>query len=120
MTVKAHAKWFHVSPCELTSLRKGSTVTPVLALAKAFAHKPSSLSIQVREEPDTSERLISIEHDGTKSGYLYRVVVPDPSEDLKQHPSADGAPGEEVLTTRELPVEFIEELPVHATYEFSE
>jgi hypothetical protein len=120
MTVKAHTQWFHGSPCELTSLLTGPTVTPVQALAKAFSHKPSNVSIQVREDPDAGHRSVSIEHDGIRPGYLYRVVVADPSGDLRQHPGANGAPGEEVLTTRELRLELIEELPVCSAYNFSE
>ena len=120
MTLKAHTEWFHGSPHELTSLRMGSTATPVLALAKAFSHKPSSVAIQVREDTDNRRRLVEIRHDGNKPGYLYRVSVGEPSRDLRQHPGSTGAPGEEVLTTRELEIDFIEELPIRATYEFTE
>ena len=120
MTVKAHTEWFHGSPRKLVSLRAGSTVTPVLALAKAFSHKPDSLEIQVRKNTDSGQRHIEIKHNGTKPGYLYRVVVGEPSRDLKQHPGATGATGEEMLTTRELVLTFIDSLPVRSTYEFTE
>jgi hypothetical protein len=120
MTLKAHTEWFHGSPRELVSLRAGSTVTPVLALAKAFSHKPSSVEIQVREDADSGQRHVVIKHNGTQPGYVYRVAVGEPSRDLRQHPSATGAPGEEVLTTRELALGFIEKLPVRSAYTFSE
>lgn len=120
MTVKPHTEWYHGSPSRLTSLRVGSTVTPVLALAKAFSHKPSRLEVDVREDTDNGRRHIYIEHSGTKTGYLYRVAVSQPSRDLRPHPGSAGAPGEEMLTTRELKLEFMGELPVRPTYEFTE
>jgi hypothetical protein len=120
MTTRAHTEWFHGSPLELTSLRAGSTVTPIPALAKAFAHKPSSLNIQVHEDTDNGKRNIEISHNGTKPGYLYRVAVNKPARDLAPHPGAVGAPGEEVLTTRELALDFVEELSVTSAYKFTE
>ena len=36
----------------------------------------------------------------------------DPARDLTQHPTSLFAPGEEMLATRDLPLEFICELPM--------
>ncbi len=120
MTRKAHTAWFHGSPQRLTVLLAGSTVTPVVTLARAFSHKPTSVGIRVHEDDEKGLRRVVIEHNGTRPGYLYRVLVTDPAADLRQHPGADGAAGEEVLTTRELGLELIEELPVAGSYEFTE
>jgi hypothetical protein len=105
-----YTKWFHGSPLRLEAVAPGSTVTPVRELACVFAHKPSYVSIEVRERD--GEREVAIDHDGARPGYLYRVVVSDPPTDLKQHPTSGFAPGEEMLTTRPLPLELICELPV--------
>lgn len=105
-----HVEWFHGSPLWLEAVAPGSTVTPVRELARAFAHRPSHVSVEVREH--AGERAVVIEHDGTRPGYLYRVVVSDPPTDLKQHPTSGFAPGEEMLTTRALPLELICELAV--------
>ena len=53
-------------------------------------------------------------------GYLYSVSVSAPDTDLRQHPESGFARGEEMLTTRDLPVELIEELPLMSEYVFSE
>ncbi len=120
MTSKRHTDWFHGSPVKLSSLRTGSTVTPVITLARAFSHKPSILEIDVQENTDSGKRNVEIRHDGTKPGYLYRVAVSEPSHDLIQHPDSTGARGEEMLTTRELTLVFIEEVPVKPIYQYSE
>ena len=47
-------------------------------------------------------------------------IVEDPITDLIQHPDSKGAPGEEMLTTHVLPIEFLEEVPLKAAYEYAE
>ena len=115
-----HTEWYHGSPMRLEVLRSGSTVTPIPAYAKAMSHKPSELRVEIRENTDTGERCVTFQHDGTEHGYLHRVLVDDPAGDLEQHPESSGAPGEEVLTTRDLQVEFLEELPACSRYDFIE
>ena len=66
------------------------------------------------------DRREQISHDGTKHGLLYRVIVTDPKADLIQHSDSKGAPGEEMLTTRNLHLEFLEEVPLKEVYEYSE
>jgi len=119
-TLAPHETWYHGSPERLAVLRVGSTVTPVVALAKAFAHKPSNASIQLRDNTETGERCVVISHDGNRAGYLYRVMVADPAGDLEPHPQSTAAAGEEMLTRRELPVTLIEELPLRREYRFDE
>lgn len=120
MTTKPHTEWFHGSPKKLTILHTGSTVTPVRILARAFSHKPEILSIEVNENEDTGKRQYKILHNGTKYGYLHRVLVTHPETDLIQHPDSKGAPGEEMLTTHDLPLEFLEEVPLKKEYDYSE
>lgn len=100
MTTKPHTEWFHGSSKRLVELHSGSTVTLVFILARAFSHKPEFLSIEVSENDDTGKRSFDITHDGTKHGFLYRVIVTDPENDLILNPASKGAQGEEMLTTR--------------------
>ena len=115
-----HTEWYHGSPRRLQILQSGSTVTPVIAYARAMSHKPTELGIQIRENTDAGERRVTFKHNGARHGYLYRVLVDDPSRDVRQHPESSGAAGEEVLTTRDLQLEFLEELPVRSSYDFTQ
>ena len=118
LSERPQVQWFHGSPTRLDVLREGSTVTPVLALAKAFSHKPKNVNIEMRESD--GRRHVMIRHDGTQTGVLYRVLVQNPEKDLQQHPGSTGAKGEEMLATRDLPIEWIEDLPLAQSYEFVE
>ncbi|MCC7146620.1 MAG: hypothetical protein IT443_09255 [Phycisphaeraceae bacterium] len=106
------ARWFHGSDRQFDHLRAGSTVTPIIELARAFAHRPRNVSIQNDEIGNQNLRRVEIVHDGQKDGYLYEIEVPDPSTDLRPHPESTLAPGEEMLTTRELSVTLLESLPL--------
>ncbi len=64
--------WYHGSPTKLSSLRKGSMVTPFVEIAKAFSHKPKLLSM--------SEDMKSVKHNGQIPGLLY-VVAEEVTED---------------------------------------
>ena len=99
-------------------LAAGSTVTPVLALAKALSHKPTNVQIEIRERG--TQRTTVIRHDGSCAGMLYRVLVEDPERDLRQHLGSTGAVGDEMFTTRDIPLELIQHLPLQETYEFTE
>lgn len=120
ITVHAHAEWFHGSPLRLERLRVGSTVTPVRAYAMAMSHKPKRLEVGLTEDSGTGVRRIVFTHDGEQDGLLYRVVVTDPGSELEQHPGSKGALGEEMLTTAELPLEFLQNLPLKLKYEHVE
>ncbi len=50
MTSEAHSEWFHGSPKKLPDLLAGSTVSPVITLARAFSHKPE---IDLIQHPDS-------------------------------------------------------------------
>ena len=120
MTLKPHAGWYHGSPKRLRMLAACSTVTPVMELAKVFAHKPRNVDIRIRDNTETGEHSVIITHDGSLPGFLYKVGVSDPATQLEEHPGSRAAPGEEMLTEVELPLEFLEELPVHQEYSFTE
>jgi len=120
MTLKPHGEWYHGSPKRLETLASGSTVTPVIELAKAFAHKPRRVDIRIRDNTETGEHSVTITHDGSLPGYLYRVAVSDPATQLKQHPGSGAAAGEEMLSEVELPLEFIEQIPVQQEYSLAE
>ncbi|HOS43791.1 MAG TPA: hypothetical protein PK794_08890 [Armatimonadota bacterium] len=102
--------WFHGSPLRLEFVRAGSTVTPIVELARVFSHKPSRVEVNIAERDGV--RTVSLTHTGTQDGYLYRVLVDDPEADLSQHPTSVMAPGEEMLTRRDLPLEFLCALPM--------
>ncbi|MCC7409938.1 MAG: hypothetical protein IT442_17865 [Phycisphaeraceae bacterium] len=112
LRVDPPARWFHGSDQVLDHLRAGSAVTPVLELARAFAHRPRNVSLQVHENSGQNLRRIEIVHDGQKNGYLYEVQVSDAATDLRPHPESTLAPGEEMLTTHELSVTLLESLPL--------
>lgn len=89
--------WFHGSPLKLETLAAGSTVTRCRAVAEAFSHKPTRVSL------DENRRPIAIEHDGTLPGYLYVVDEPVGESDVRPHPHSS-FPGEgwEWITDRPL------------------
>ena len=66
--------WYHGSPERLTVLREGSMVTPFKEVAKAFSHKPSTLSL--------GDNVENVKHNGQLVGYLYVVSETVGPEDL--------------------------------------
>jgi hypothetical protein len=90
--------WYHGSPFELRTIRKGSTITQDRDLARIFSHKPPIVSI----DDDGS-----IKHNGTEPGYLYVIAEDVTADDVYAHPRTTMRPGDEWLTTRELRVRFI-------------
>ena len=97
--VQNSAAWYHGSPCSLTVLSKGSSITQNRKLAKAFSHRPTLVSIS--DEGD-------IRHNGTAPGFLYRIAEDIGPADIRPHPASAMIAGDEWLTNRELPLELIE------------
>lgn len=116
---RTESDWYHGSPLKLSTLSPGSSVTQVKALAMAFSHKPARLAVEITEDDGSGEKRVRIDHDGRKPGYLYRVFVVDPEDDLVANPDYRGSPGEEKLTKMELALELIAEVPLESTYEFT-
>jgi hypothetical protein len=102
-------RWFHGSPLRLEFAASGATVTPIVELAKVFSHKPTRVEYQVEEHD--GQRVVTIDQNGTREGFLYEVVVADPEVDLRHHPRSRMARGEEMLATRDLPLRFLENVP---------
>ena len=95
--------WYHGSPLQLNRLRKGSTITQDRDLARVFSHRPPLVS----ETHDASGSRL-IKHTGESAGCLYQVIDGVSSADVFAHPKTAMEPGQEWLTRRELPLEFIE------------
>jgi hypothetical protein len=91
--------WYHGSQQELTTLCVGSSITQEKAIARAFSHRPSLLSIA-----DDG----SVKHNGVTSGYLYIISEEINQHDVVPHPHPVNATRWEWLTTRELRVQLIE------------
>jgi len=113
-----NSEWFHGSPKGLSSIRSGSTITGNRILAMAFSHKPDHLHIEVEESGESCLRTITLQQDGTRIGYLYRVILNDPETDTMEDPESVMFPGDEVLTVRELQVVLLEEVPLKRGYTF--
>ncbi len=96
--------WYHGSPCRLTTLRAGSTVTQRRDLARVFSHKPTLVSI----DDD------AIRHDGRLPGYLHVVAEEVADSDVVPHPRSTMPPAWEWLTTRPLRLRPVEPTEVRA------
>ena len=90
--------WYHGSPFELETIRKGSTITQDRNLARVFSHKPTLVSIA-----DDG----TIQHNGTLPGFLYRVTGTIGPDDIVPHPRSSMEARKEWLTCRELRLEQI-------------
>ena len=88
------APWYHGSPFRLTKLRKGSTITQQINLARVFSHKPTMVSIRDGE----------LKHNGKKPGFLYTVCERLGPEDVTPHPRSSMDWGMEWVTKRSLVV----------------
>jgi hypothetical protein len=100
--------WFHGSPLELQVLAAGSTVTRCRAVAEAFSHKPTWVSVGVPDE----DRPVTVAHNGLLPGYLYVVDEPVADSDLHPHPRSSFKPGGlEWITDRPLRLCLVGELP---------
>ncbi|GCE09121.1 hypothetical protein [Dictyobacter aurantiacus] len=91
--------WYHGSQQEITTLRIGSSITQEKAIACAFSHRPSLISIS-----DAG----SIKHDGVVPGYLYVVSEEIDEHDVEPHPHPSNVTRWEWLTKRELHVRLVE------------
>jgi len=100
-----HKPWYHGSPSRLRTLRPGSTITQDRALAAAFAHKPSILSLE-----DDGR----IRHNGRGPGWLHVVAEPLGPGDIAPHPRSSMPPGLEWVTQRELDVVLLGAAPLVA------
>ena len=91
--------WFHGSPLDLGTLRKGSTITQIEKLARVFSHKPGLVSVS-----DDGK----IKHDGKLKGRVYRIADEVTADDVFIHPRSEK--GWEWITNREFKLEFLYEI----------
>lgn len=91
--------WYHGSQQELVVLRPGSSITERVAIARAFSHRPTIVSVD-----DAGV----VKHDGSEPGFLYEVAEEVAADDIEPHPHPINASGWEWLTKRELAVRLVE------------
>ncbi len=102
MTDQNHSEtWYHGSPFELATIRKGSTITQDRDLARVFSHRPTLVSIS------DDARIDRIRHDGTVPGFLYRIAEDLRPGDVRPHPRSSMGCGKEWLSNRELRVTLV-------------
>ena len=122
LEIDRRGRWYHGTDRRIETLRPGSAVSPVRELSRAFAHQPSRIDMNVQENTDENWRRVVIETNGRRDGFLYEVDVTDAGADLRPVEGSKMAPGDEMETTRELPVRLIAELgpPTERVFEITE
>ena len=96
--------WYHGSQQQLTMLHAGSSITPHIAIARVFSHRPSLVS-----QLDDGR----IQHDGSTPGYLYVVDETITPDDMYPHPHPINSGKWEWLTRRELRLRLVAETHVY-------
>ena len=95
------APWYHGSPEQLTVLRKGSWVTQFKALAKAFSHRPTLISL--------GDDFTNVKHKGRVPGFLYTIAEPVGTSDVTYLRDTAQSHWQ---TSRDLRLQFVAKLPV--------
>jgi len=95
--MKKQGTWFHGSPLELETLRKGSSITQIEKLAQAFSTKPDIVSVS-----DDGK----IKHNGKLKGHVYRVTDGVTTDEIYEHPRSS-MKGWEWITRREFKLKFL-------------
>jgi hypothetical protein len=90
--------WYHGSQVRLERLPVGSTITQNRNLARAFAHKPTFVSLTEAKE---------VRHDGVEPGYIYCVSEEVRPRDVKGHTVLGIAEPKAWLTQRSLRIKLI-------------
>jgi hypothetical protein len=103
MSFEKEKIWFHGSPLDLDTLRKGSTITQIEKLAQVFSHKPSIVSVS--DDGD-------IKHNGKLEGRVYRIADEVTADDIFKHPRS--STGWEWITKKEYKLEFLYEISYSA------
>jgi len=94
--------WYHGSPYELKDIKVNSSITRNKALAIAFSHKPSQLSVNDEGE---------IVHDGVLAGYLYEVLDVS-SNDIYIHEACKEEDPWEWLIKKEMSLKLIDKTSI--------
>ena len=100
MSLENQSTWFHGSPLRLEMLCKGSSITQLEKLARAFSTKPTIASVS-----DDG----SIRHNGKKKGYIYKIIGTVTPADIYKHPKTTMDEGWEWITRKDFRLEFLYE-----------
>ena len=99
--------WYHGSPERIEVLLTGSTITRSRAVAEAFSHRPTRVSVGESAEG------LDVTHNGTCHGYLYVVDEPVTADDVHPHPNSSySGGGLEWITDRPLRLRTVGEVAV--------
>ena len=104
-----NAPWYHGSPERLEVLRKGSWVTQFIELAKAFSHRPTSISLD--------DDCRTVKHNGSLPGLLYEVAEEIGPDDVSYLRDTAGTHWQ---TQRDLQLRLVAELPIDDPPQLSE
>ena len=100
MSLKNQSTWFHGSPLNLEKLCKGSSITQIEQLARAFSTKPTIVSVS-----DDG----SIRHNGKEKGRVYKVIGTVTPDDIYKHPKTTMDESWEWITKGDFRLEFLYE-----------
>lgn len=100
MALKNQSVWFHGSPVKLEKLCKGSSITHLEKLARAFSTKPTIVSVS-----DDG----SIRHNGKEKGYIYQIIDMVTPDDIYKHPATTMDEDWEWITRKDLRLKFLYE-----------
>ena len=103
------APWYHGSPDKLRVLRKGSWITQLREMAKAFSHKPTLMSLD--------DDCRNVKHNGRQPGFLYVVSEPIGTDDVSYLRDTAQTHWQ---TQRDLQVRLLAELPLDDPPQLSE
>ena len=100
MSLNYQSTWFHGSPLNLEKLCKGSSITQIEKLARAFSTKPTVVSVS-----DDG----SIRHNRKEKGRVYKIIDTVTPDDYYKHPATTMDEGWEWITKRDFRLEFLYE-----------
>ena len=84
----------------LEKLCKGSSITQLEKLVRAFSTKPAVVSVS-----DDG----SIRHNGMEKGYIYKIIGTVKPDDVYKHPATTMDEGWECITRKDFRLEFLYE-----------
>ena len=100
MSLTNKSNWFHGSPLRLEKLCKGSSITQIEKLARAFSTKPAIVSVS-----DDG----SIRHNGKVKGYVYQIIDTVTPDDIYKHPATTMEEEWEWITRKDFRLELLYE-----------
>ena len=100
MSFEDQSTWFHGFPLRLKKLCKGSSITQIEQLARAFSTKPTIVSVS-----DDG----SIRHNDKEKGYIYKIIDTVTPDDIYKHPKTTMDEEWEWITRKDIRLEFLYE-----------